>query len=135
MLLPNVEYFDLIRLDCEDVKVGLSRECKRLANILLDRVASDHRTCSKEICAAFEEIRERCRKEPTSSEELIEMIRYMEEARCQGMLCREYLKYLLDVYQFSPEDIRLNSEVLTWRKRIYPEFDANDKVSIKLIYA
>ena len=38
------------------------------------------------------------------------------------------MKYLLDVYFFSPEDIELNSEVLTWPKAISPIFDHNDEV-------
>ncbi|VDL94093.1 unnamed protein product [Schistocephalus solidus] len=48
MLLPDAEYFDLIRLDCEDVKVGLSKECQRLANTLLERVATKLRQTNKE---------------------------------------------------------------------------------------
>ncbi|CAH8538598.1 unnamed protein product [Heterobilharzia americana] len=140
MTLPNAEYFDLIRLDCEDVKVGLSKECHRLANLLLDRVVYDFRQNNDEICAAFEEMRDRCRTVPQNSEELIDMIQYMEEARCQGMirmtekisLTVEYLNYLLDVYLFSPEDIEKNSAVLTWKKRIYPEFDANDKLQERM---
>nr|CAH8846959.1 unnamed protein product [Trichobilharzia regenti] len=140
MTLPNAEYFDLIRLDCEDVKVGLSKECHRLANLLLDRVVSDFRQNNDEICEAFEEMRDRCRAIPQNSEELIDMIQYMEEARCQGMirmtekisLTMEYLDYLLDVYLFSPEDIAKNSAVLTWKTRIYPEFDANDKLQERM---
>ncbi|VDP90472.1 unnamed protein product [Echinostoma caproni] len=136
MTLPNTEYFDLIRLDCEDVKVGLSKECRRLANALLERVVADFKRTNDEICAGFEEMRERCRAIPQNSEELIDMIQYMEEARCQGMVrmeekiswSREYLDYLLDVYHFNPEDIAQNSAVMTWKARIQPEFDANDKV-------
>lgn len=41
---------------------------------------------------------------------------------------REYLTYLLDVYDFTPEDIHINSQVLTWKARIISEFDAHDKV-------
>ena len=40
----------------------------------------------------------------------------------------ERLKYLLDVYFFSSDDIDLNSEVLTWPKVISPIFDRNDEV-------
>ncbi|TPP61649.1 Dynein heavy chain 7 axonemal [Fasciola gigantica] len=140
MTLPNTEYFDLIRLDCEDVKVGLAKECRRLANALLERVVSDFKRTNDEICSGFEEMRDRCRATPQNSEELIAMIQYMEEARCQGMVrmeekiswSREYLDYLLDVYHFKPEDIAQNSAVLTWRARIQPEFDANDKLQERM---
>lgn len=38
MTLPNTEYFDLIRLDCEDVKIGLSKECHNLANKIMNYI-------------------------------------------------------------------------------------------------
>ncbi|VDP43965.1 unnamed protein product [Schistosoma mattheei] len=140
MNLPNTEYFDLIQLDCGDVKTGLYKECHRLAKLLLDRVVSDFTRNNDEICATFEEIRDRCHTTPQNSEELIDMIQYMEEARCQGMirmtekisLTMEYLNYLLDVYFFSPEELAKNSAVLTWKTRIIPEFDANDKLQERM---
>uniref|UniRef100_A0A094ZX25 Dynein heavy chain 7, axonemal n=1 Tax=Schistosoma haematobium TaxID=6185 RepID=A0A094ZX25_SCHHA len=121
MNLPNTEYFDLIQLDCGDVKTGLYKECHRLAKLLLDRVVSDF-------------------TRNNDDEELIDMIQYMEEARCQGMirmtekisLTMEYLSYLLDVYFFSPEELAKNSAVLTWKTRIIPEFDANDKLQERM---
>ncbi|KAH8876868.1 Dynein heavy chain 7, axonemal [Schistosoma japonicum] len=140
MDLPITQYFDLIQLDCGDVKAGLYKECHRLANLLLDRVVSDFTQNNDEICSTFEEIRGRCHTVPQNSEELIDMIQYMEEARCQGMirmtekisLTMEYLNYLLDVYSFSPEEIARNSVVLTWKTRIIPEFDANDKLQERM---
>lgn len=43
MLLPSIEHYDMLRLDCEDLKRGLSDEATGLANKLLDRVSADHR--------------------------------------------------------------------------------------------
>ena len=43
MGLPSIEHFDMIRLDCEDLKRGLAQACRNLANELLSRVSSDHR--------------------------------------------------------------------------------------------
>lgn len=45
---PDVEYFNLIRLDCEDLKIGLAKECKRLANILLENLANKLRAINQE---------------------------------------------------------------------------------------
>ena len=47
MMLPSIEHYDMIRLDCEDLKRGLSDAAKGLAGILMDRVASDHRAENK----------------------------------------------------------------------------------------
>ncbi|VDO03290.1 unnamed protein product [Rodentolepis nana] len=151
--LPDVEYFNLIRLDCEDLKIGLAKECKRLADLLIENLANKLRAINKEwvvdflipifsgrVCATFEEIQAKCRTVPDTSEELVELNSYMEEARCQGMIrmedkiqwTRDYLRYLLDVYEFTPEDIQLNAQVLTWKARIMPEFDAHDKMQERM---
>ena len=45
--LPTVEHFDMIELDCDDLKRGLSEAAKKLAEQLLDRVAADHRAENK----------------------------------------------------------------------------------------
>lgn len=41
--LPSIETFDMIRLDCEDLKRGLADAAKDLANQLLTKVTDDHR--------------------------------------------------------------------------------------------
>lgn len=41
------------------------------------------------VCAGFEEMQTKCRTIPQSSEELIELNAFMEEARCQGMVRME----------------------------------------------
>ena len=89
------------------------------------------------ICEEFSNIKERALKEPESSEELMEMMTFTQEARTSGMIklnqrimeSKNRLAYLIDVYMFTPEDIQLNCDVLTWPNRISPVFDANDEVS------
>ena len=44
MGLDSIVHFDMIRLDCEDLKRGLAEKSRSYADMLLDRVASDHRT-------------------------------------------------------------------------------------------
>ena len=39
------------------------------------------------------------------------------------------MKYLLEYYFFSPEDITLNNDVMNWSKRITPVFEHNENVS------
>ena len=45
--LPSIETFDMIRLDCEDLKRGLADAAKELANTLLIKVTDDHRVENK----------------------------------------------------------------------------------------
>ena len=47
MTLPSIHHYDMIHLDCEDLKRGLANTAKNLSDILLDRVATDHRTENK----------------------------------------------------------------------------------------
>lgn len=44
ILLPGVQHYDLIQLDCEDLKTGLADVAKGLTDRLLARMAADHRT-------------------------------------------------------------------------------------------
>ena len=47
MILPSIEHYDMIRLDCEDLKRGLSDVAKAHADTLLNKVATDHREENK----------------------------------------------------------------------------------------
>lgn len=53
MGLPSIEHFDMIRLDCEDLKRGLAEASRGLANELLRRVSDDHRKENKESVLSF----------------------------------------------------------------------------------
>ncbi|KAL3853467.1 hypothetical protein ACJMK2_017003 [Sinanodonta woodiana] len=136
MGLPSIEHFDMIRLDCEDLKRGLAEASRNLANELLRKVSDDHRVENKKICQEFKVIREKALKVPETSEELINMISFVEKARTTGMVLlnerikqsKDRLAYLIDVHLFSPEDIDLNCEALTWPKRINPVFDENEEL-------
>jgi hypothetical protein len=47
LILPSIEHCDMIRLDCEDLKRGLAEAARGLAELLLNRVATDHRNENK----------------------------------------------------------------------------------------
>ncbi|KAK7101380.1 hypothetical protein V1264_019769 [Littorina saxatilis] len=134
MGLPSIEHYDMIRLDCEDLKVGLAEASRGLADELLSRVSADHRRENENICEEFKVIQERALKIPETSEELQEMVTFVEQARTVGMIklnerikdSKDRLAYLIDVFMFTPKDIELNCEVLTWPTRINPVFDDND---------
>ncbi|KAL8620603.1 hypothetical protein ACOMHN_017884 [Nucella lapillus] len=148
MGLPSIEHYEMIRLDCEDLKVGLAEAARGLADELLSRVSSDHRRENEAICSEFAVIQERALRLPETSEELQDMVTFVEQARTVGMIklnerikartvgmiklnerikeSKDRLAYLIDVFMFTPKDIELNCEVLTWPTRINPVFDDND---------
>ncbi|CAL1542210.1 unnamed protein product [Lymnaea stagnalis] len=86
MGLPSIEHFDMIRLDCEDLKRGLAKVCRSHADELLSRVSSDHRRENEGICKEFSHIKERALAVPGGSEELIDMLNFVEIARTTGMI-------------------------------------------------
>ena len=47
MMLSSIEHYDMIRLDCEDLKRGLSDMAKAHADTLLTRMANDHRKANQ----------------------------------------------------------------------------------------
>lgn len=134
--LDNVIHFDMVKVDCDDLKRALMEYARKHADTLLTRLSKDHRDDNEDICARFEEIKERATRKPSNSEEMMEMIDYVQNARTVGVTelgeriveCRKRLNFLLDTYMFSEEDIKLNSTVLTWLSNIKPVFEANDEL-------
>ncbi|XP_077865268.1 dynein axonemal heavy chain 12 [Saccoglossus kowalevskii] len=134
--LDSIAHFDMVRLDCEDLKRGLAEKSRSYANILLQRLSSDHMDENKAICQEFETIKARALKHPENSEELVDMVSYIEKARVDGIRGlneriqeqQKILSFLLDYYFFPQEHIDLNCVVLTWPKNIRPVFDENDEL-------
>ncbi|XP_070559445.1 dynein axonemal heavy chain 12-like isoform X2 [Ptychodera flava] len=132
--LDSIAHFDMVRLDCEDLKRGLAEKSRSYADMLLRRLSSDHMTENNAICEEFETIKARALKNPETPEELVDMVSYIEKARVDGIRAlnerikeqQTRLSFLLDVYFFPQEHIDLNCVVLTWPKNIQPVFDEND---------
>ncbi|KAM4651998.1 dynein axonemal heavy chain 12 [Discoglossus pictus] len=136
MSLPARAHFAMVQLDCDDLKQGLAEKAKAFANILLERLVTNHRRENEKICSEFEIIKQRALVIPESSEDMIEEMTYIEEVKTKQLAqlttriteCQHRLNYLLDVYIFTPEDLALNSAVLLWPQNINPVFDENDEL-------
>ncbi|XP_022428502.1 dynein heavy chain 12, axonemal isoform X8 [Delphinapterus leucas] len=136
MLLPQWAHFPMVRLDCEGLKTGLTNKAKAFANILLNDIASKHRKENESICSEFEAIKEHALKVPETTEEMMELISYVEKARTVRINelvsrikeSKRRMSYFLDVFLFPPEDLTLNSAVLMWPWKINPIFDENDEL-------
>uniref|UniRef100_A0A8B9ERX1 Dynein axonemal heavy chain 12 n=1 Tax=Anser cygnoides TaxID=8845 RepID=A0A8B9ERX1_ANSCY len=114
--LPEMAYFPMICLNCEDLKQGLASKFS--------------------VCEQFETIKERALKVPETTEEMMETIAYIKEVKTKGVQdlllrikeCCWQMTYFLDVFLFAPEDIALNATVLLWPKKIDPIFDEHDNM-------
>ncbi|XP_045146064.1 dynein axonemal heavy chain 12 [Echinops telfairi] len=135
-LLPQWAHFPMVRLDCDDLKTGLMNKAKAFANILLNDIASKHRKENESICSEFETIKEYALKVPDTTEEMMELITFIEKARTYGIQelilrieeSKRRMNYFLDVFLFPPEDLALNAAVLLWPGKINPIFDENDEL-------
>ncbi|KAM9098063.1 dynein heavy chain 12, axonemal isoform X1 [Sarcophilus harrisii] len=134
MLLPHLAHFPMVRLDCDDLKQGLVKKVKSYSDLLLNDIATKHRNENESICLEFENIKEHALKVPDTTEEMMELINYVENARTQGVQklalriqeCQRRMNYFLDVFIFPPEDLELNASVLLWPRNINPIFNDND---------
>jgi dynein heavy chain len=74
---------------------------------------------------------------PETTEELNEMVKYIEHTKEEGVIklearireLRRHMAYLLDTHLFEKEDIDLNTEVMMWPTNINPIFDQNEELT------
>uniref|UniRef100_A0A8C5VFT1 Dynein axonemal heavy chain 12 n=1 Tax=Microcebus murinus TaxID=30608 RepID=A0A8C5VFT1_MICMU len=102
MLLPQWIHYPMVRLDCEDLKTGLTNKAKAFANILLNDILIFL------IC------------------QIETLILTLQDSYKIGLIISGL--YFLDVFLFPPEDLALNATVLMWPRKINPIFDANDEL-------
>ncbi|XP_071374585.1 dynein axonemal heavy chain 12 [Centroberyx affinis] len=137
--LPAIAQFTMVYLDCKELKEGLANKAKNFAEILLNRLVSNHREHNLQICREFETIKEKALTVPENTEDMTQMIAYISDTKTNGIaklnekIMKTYyrLNYLLDVHIFEPEDLELNSTVFLWPQNILPVFELNDEVMEK----
>uniref|UniRef100_A0A8C3DV64 Dynein axonemal heavy chain 12 n=1 Tax=Corvus moneduloides TaxID=1196302 RepID=A0A8C3DV64_CORMO len=134
MSLPEVIYFPMICLNCEDLKQGLANCANNFAKMLMDKIFTDYREENERICSEFETIKEWALKVPESTEEMVEIMDYIKRVKTKDICdlaqrskeCCRQMSYLIDVFPFAPEDIELNSTAILWPKKINLIFKEHD---------
>lgn len=58
--LPTVAHFDMVQLDCDDLKRGLASKANRFADQLLQRLAEEHRAENRRCWFFFELLSVKC---------------------------------------------------------------------------
>ncbi|XP_041655296.1 dynein heavy chain 12, axonemal [Cheilinus undulatus] len=137
--LPAKAHFTMVHLDCEELKQGLANKAKNYAEILLKKLITSHREQNLKICSEFETIRETALKIPETTEDMTQLIEYIDFIKTKGITelngrikesyCR--LVYLLDVHIIEREDQELNSTVFLWPQQILHVFELSDEVLMK----
>ncbi|XP_039551458.1 dynein heavy chain 12, axonemal [Passer montanus] len=134
MSLPEVIYFPMVCLNCEDLKQGLANCANNFAKMLMDKIFTNYREENERICSECEAIKENALKVPESTEEMVEIMEYMKKIKTKDFQdlvrrskeCCRQMSYLIDVYPFTPEDLELNSTAIFWPKKINLIFKEHD---------
>uniref|UniRef100_A0A4W6E1U6 Dynein axonemal heavy chain 12 n=1 Tax=Lates calcarifer TaxID=8187 RepID=A0A4W6E1U6_LATCA len=134
--LPAKAHFTMVHLDCEELKQGLANKAKTYAEILLKKMITSHREQNLQICSEFETIRKKALKVPENTEDMTQMIDYINFIKTKGIAeLSEKIKeaygrviYLLDVHIIEPEDLELNTTVFRWPENILHDFELSDEV-------
>uniref|UniRef100_A0A8C9MJV0 Dynein axonemal heavy chain 12 n=1 Tax=Serinus canaria TaxID=9135 RepID=A0A8C9MJV0_SERCA len=134
MSLPEVIYFPMICLNCEDLKQGLANCASNFAKMLMDKIFADYREENERICSECEAIQECASKVPESTEEMVEIMEHMKKVKTvdfqdlvrRSKECCRQMSYLIDVYPFTPEDLELNKTAIFWPKKITRIFKEHD---------
>ncbi|KAI9206289.1 dynein heavy chain and region D6 of dynein motor-domain-containing protein [Polychytrium aggregatum] len=132
---PSIVRFSLIYLECDALKAELTAKANILVQRLVDQVAEMSRKANLAICESYEKISAKVMKLPSDTEELVELIQYIETAKSKDVLAlkdeiskgKKRLDFLLNYAFLSEEDIKLNGVTFTWPSRIMPIFDLSKK--------
>jgi dynein heavy chain, axonemal len=134
-LSPSMVRMSLIYLDCDSLKTDLTNKANNLVQKLVDQVADMNRTSNMLICEAYERISTKAMKVPNDTEELVELMRFVENAKTKETARlreeinkgKKRLEFLLTYTFMSEDDVKLNGSTFTWPSRIIPVFDLAKK--------
>ncbi|KAJ3092439.1 Dynein heavy chain 3, axonemal [Quaeritorhiza haematococci] len=132
---PSIVHFSMIYLECEALKVELVHRANNLVQKLVDQVAEMNRRTNLSICEQYEKISAKAMRLPSDTEELVELIKYVENAKAKDVVAlkeeinrgKQRLDFLLNYAFMSEEDIKLNGVTFTWPSRILPIFELSKK--------
>ncbi|KAJ3238670.1 Dynein heavy chain 3, axonemal [Chytriomyces hyalinus] len=136
---PSIVRFSMIHLECDVLKNELVQKATALVQRIVDQVADMNRKQNVSICESYERISARAMKIPNDTLELVELMKYVENARSKDVMLlrdeiakgKKRLDFLLQYAFLSEEDIKLNGVTFTWPTRIVPVFDLSKKRMIQ----
>ncbi|KAI8622787.1 dynein heavy chain and region D6 of dynein motor-domain-containing protein [Chytriomyces sp. MP71] len=138
-LCPSIVRFSMIHLECDVLKNELVQKATALIQRIVDQVADMNRKQNMGICESYERISARAMKIPNDTLELVELMKYVENARTKDVVLlrdeitkgKKRLDFLLQYAFLSEEDIKLNGVTFTWPTRILPVFELSKKRMIQ----
>ena len=128
----------LVEVHCVEINETIAKTATRLADKILETMATDNRKSNDLICQQFLSIRKQLREVPQDTEQVVDFMAQAESYRKNELPklhadCRrswERLDFLLKNHHVLPEDdAEIIQQTYTWSQRIEPEFEkAEDKL-------
>lgn len=135
---PSFIYLQLCRLDCDDAKHGLKQVTKKIIDKLISYAKKVHLDECRNVVDGYKHIFVKAQKEPETSDEMIELQAWVENART--VTVKKLHERVTDTFKrldflfsstqniFVQEDLTLHKTLLNWPVKIEPVFEKNDEI-------
>nr|XP_019953955.1 PREDICTED: dynein heavy chain 12, axonemal-like [Paralichthys olivaceus] len=136
MKLPPQVNVPMVHLNCEELRNGLARRAKSYSETLLKKMLTNYREQILQICSEFEIIKEKALIVPKTTEDIAQMIEYINFIQTKGSAKMEekvaearcHMMTLFDFSLYEEEDLVQNSILINWPEEIQTVLELNDEI-------
>ncbi|KAM9628836.1 dynein axonemal heavy chain 7 [Morphnus guianensis] len=126
----------MFELHCDELISALVKRADNICEKVISKMFKDHQDVNARLCDEFERISEKALTTPSNTQELMELKACMQKVETCDMLELEQkiadavncVAFLIECVNFSPADIRLNSNVFQWYARMPDIFEEHKKI-------
>ncbi|XP_010073247.1 PREDICTED: dynein heavy chain 7, axonemal-like, partial [Pterocles gutturalis] len=126
----------MFELHCDELISALAKRADNICEKVISKMLKDLQDINMRLCDEFERISEKAHTAPSNTEELVELKASMQKVETCDMLELEQklayslncVAFLVECVNFSPADIRLNSNVFQWHARMPGIFEEHRKI-------
>ncbi|XP_026707995.1 dynein heavy chain 7, axonemal [Athene cunicularia] len=129
-------HLGMFELHCDELISALVKQADNICAKVISKMFKDHQDISVRLCDEFDRISEKALTTPFNTQELMELKACIQKVETCDMLELEQklvdavncVAFLIECVNFSPADIRLNSNVFQWYARMPSIFEEHRKM-------
>ncbi|XP_074685677.1 dynein axonemal heavy chain 7 isoform X1 [Strix aluco] len=129
-------HLGMFELHCDELISALVKRADNICEKVISKMFKDHQDISVRLCDEFDRISEKALTTPFNTQELMELKACIQKVETCDMLELEQklvdavncVAFLIECVNFSPADIRLNSNVFQWYARMPSIFEEHRKI-------
>ncbi|CAN0131382.1 unnamed protein product [Bubo scandiacus] len=129
-------HLGMFELHCDELISALVKRADNICEKVISKMFQDHQDISVRLCDEFDRISEKALTTPFNTQELMELKACIQKVETCDMLELEQklgdavncVAFLVECVNFSPSDIRLNSNVFQWYARMPSIFEEHRKI-------